>query len=96
MQFGLAKSARFELSMYGEEAASALAHFWCHKVDYYYTVWQAAGEGPYVFTVQDHEGYSRRGVGCHFGRAAVGQAAEAQGHEGRRCAWGKSSNLVKF
>ena len=37
--------------------ACAMAHAWCHKVVYFYAIWEASGEGPYIFTPDDIAGY---------------------------------------
>ena len=37
-QYHLNKSSRYEISMYGERAASLLAKSWCHKMEHFYNI----------------------------------------------------------
>ena len=36
-QYALHRSARFEISMYGEQVASALAHGWCDRMSHFFS-----------------------------------------------------------
>ena len=48
------KVQSFTLSRYTEPVASALALYWCHKMQTLYTVWLLAGEDPgFVFKPED-------------------------------------------
>lgn len=56
-QYGCPASSRFSIAMYGEHAASQMASAWCHKLQYYIDISQAASPGPYRYTEDDHGGY---------------------------------------
>lgn len=57
VQYTLPKSARFELTFYGDVVAAALARGWCHRMEYFYNLWIAAGSGSYSYTKADVAGY---------------------------------------
>jgi hypothetical protein len=46
---GLAKTARFEIALYGEANAAVLARGWAHKMQWHYTRYVASGGEHYVF-----------------------------------------------
>jgi len=54
-QYGMAKSARFAKTLGGQTAA-LLARSWCHRAQYYYTIYMERGPG-YVFQPADHHAY---------------------------------------
>ena len=58
MKYGLNRSARFDLDVYTEAGASIMARAWCHRMEYYYRVYVEAADSSYVYTPNDHEGYS--------------------------------------
>ena len=55
--YGLNKTARFDLSMYSEHGAGIMARAWCHRMEYYFSIWVEAAEG-YAYTNDDHEAYT--------------------------------------
>ena len=52
--FNMNKSARFEISMYGERNAIILAHAWCHRMHYFCCVWQSAQADPGFVFKEEH------------------------------------------
>jgi hypothetical protein len=56
-QYGLQTSAKFHLNIFGEEASCAMAHAWCHRMQYFFGLWEARGEGSYTYTLEDRADY---------------------------------------
>ena len=58
LQHGLARSARFQLTLYGHALANDLAQAWCHRMHF---LWQLAsgfeGPGPYLYQQSDFDNY---------------------------------------
>lgn len=56
-RYGLTKSARFEITLYGNANAILIARSWRHKMEYFYKKWMAAGCGKYQYSENDVEVY---------------------------------------
>ena len=56
-RYGLQDSASYSFAAYGDELASVLSLAWCHRMQWYYNEWAAAGGGGHVFQAMDHELY---------------------------------------
>ena len=56
-QYALHRSARFEISMYGEQVASALAHGWCDRMSHFFQLWADSGQQSYKYTAEDVSSY---------------------------------------
>ena len=59
-QHGLAKSASFSLAMYGEQTARIMAHAWCHRMHYFYSLWVAADDPSFRYTDEDVAAYAEQ------------------------------------
>ena len=46
-------SRRFDFSLYGEQGPFILARAWCHKVNYFHSLWQNSLDPAYVFSEAD-------------------------------------------
>ena len=57
LQYSLQRTARFEISMYGEEVASNLAHGWCDRMLYFFNLWLSSGQEHYRYTAADVADY---------------------------------------
>ena len=55
--YGLGKSARFEIALYGLNVALVLARTWCSKLQYYFDIFEASGEVLYRFKDDDHRAW---------------------------------------
>ena len=58
VQYGLGKTATYEMSLYGESQSLVLARAWCSKMSYLYEVWLNQPDPDYVFTGADVSGWS--------------------------------------
>ena len=56
-QYSLQKTARFEISLYGEHNAHLLAKTWCDKMQHFFWIWQAAGMRKYRYSAADRASY---------------------------------------
>lgn len=57
IQYDLHRTARFEISMYGEQVASALAHGWCDRMSHFFRLWENSGQQNYKYTAEDVSSY---------------------------------------
>lgn len=72
MCYSLPRSARYDISLYGESGASLMAHAWSKKMSELYRLYYDAGGGDYKFDIEN--------LDIHFGDAFE---AYASGLEGR-------------
>ena len=73
-------SARFPIDAFGMEVAKALTVEFCHKMDYFYSIYVDSDEESYKFTDADKEGYHET--------SAFKDAIESQtGVNLKRCQW---------
>lgn len=56
-QYSLQRTARFEISKYGEQVASRLAHGWCDRMLYFFRLWEGSGQAKYRYTAEDAAAY---------------------------------------
>lgn len=75
LKYGLAKTSRYAISVFGESKASALSRMWCHKMQYYYDIFVRANNPDYKYSQSDHSGYEQP-VG--FAEVGVGLTAEGK------------------
>ena len=54
-QYGTPRLASFTLSKYGENVASALALFWCRKMQFLLALWEHQDDMDYVYRPEDVE-----------------------------------------
>ena len=55
--YGLQKSARWDLGLYGEGNAAVFAKAWCHKMQYLFDLWSLSDGVGYEYTAADFERY---------------------------------------
>ena len=75
MKYGLNRSARFDLDVYTEAGASIMARAWCHRMECHYRVYVEAAGSSYVYTPNDHEGYSEPADFVALAEDAAGRVA---------------------
>ena len=56
-EYGLNKSASFEISLYGEPLAALLAQAWCHRLQYFYNIYLQCAEAGCTYSQKDVEAY---------------------------------------
>jgi hypothetical protein len=57
VQYGMHRSGRFEVSLYGEKAAQAFAHAWAHRMQFFLNLYLASNEDRYRYTQSDKDSY---------------------------------------
>lgn len=75
-QYGLQTSAKFHLNIFGEEASCAMANAWCHRMRYFFDLWEASGEESYTYTPEDRAGYVEEAWFTALAGDLVGRAFE--------------------
>eukprot|EP00974_Lingulodinium_polyedra_P044238 4244957-Lingulodinium_polyedra.AAC.1 len=55
LKYNLPKLASFTIRKYGEPMASALALYWCHKMQTLYNIWKDQSDSDYIFKAADIE-----------------------------------------
>ena len=60
-QYGLYRSGRFEVSVYGEKAAQTFAKAWAHKMQFFLNLYLASNEARYRYTPGDKDAYLEPG-----------------------------------
>ena len=55
-QYALQKTARFEITLYGDKGAAIFARAWCHRMEHFYNIW-VASDAAYVFVDEDVASY---------------------------------------
>lgn len=58
LNYSMQRTARFEISMYGEEVASTLAHGWCDRMQHFFQLWANSGQERYSYTAEDVAAYT--------------------------------------
>ena len=53
LKYGLNRQASYSLMKFGEQAASALASFWCQRMQSFYDAFLESGEESYRYTDSD-------------------------------------------
>jgi len=71
-QYSMPTTASFSLNLYSEQDARTMAHGWCHRMHYFYTLWQSVGVPGYRFTDQDVASYRELPQFAELARAATG------------------------
>lgn len=74
-RYGLNKSARFEIALYGDANAIRFARSWCHKTEYFYRKWVAAGGDKYHDSAHDLPAYEELEAFTQAARGLSGQQA---------------------
>jgi hypothetical protein len=57
IQYGMHRSGRFEVSLYGEQAAQTFARAWAHRMQFFLDLYLASGESQYRYTQGDKDSY---------------------------------------
>ena len=57
VQYGLYRSGRFEVSVYGEHAAQTFARAWAHRMQFFLDLYLASNERQYRYTQGDKDSY---------------------------------------
>lgn len=56
--YGLQKTARFNVSLYGDMGSVTMAKMWCHRMNFFFELWVAEGSPrPYVFSEVSLQGH---------------------------------------
>ena len=56
--FGLPRSARYDVRLHGERAASVMSLAWAHRLQYFFDLWLSAGSDPgHTFSQAEVEAY---------------------------------------
>eukprot|EP00974_Lingulodinium_polyedra_P035846 3440398-Lingulodinium_polyedra.AAC.1 len=56
-RYGLNTSARFVVTLYGDQLATIMARAWCHKMQHYFDIATAAQDPGYVYVLAYHDSY---------------------------------------
>ena len=57
VQYGMYRSGRFEVSLYGEHAAQTFARAWAHRMQFFLDLYLASNERQYRYTQGDKDSY---------------------------------------
>ena len=72
VQYSLPQTATFSHNVYSEPGARAMAHGWCHRMRYFYSLWQPRGIPGYKFTSQDVTAYRELPAFAEMAQVAAG------------------------
>jgi hypothetical protein len=56
-QYNCTKSARFDISLYGDAQASLMAREWARRLQYFFNIYTSSGDAHYVFSDDDVKSY---------------------------------------
>jgi hypothetical protein len=57
LEYTMARSARFDISLYGEAGSKACAEEWCRRMQYFYTMYLDAKDVGHVYSIEDKVSY---------------------------------------
>ena len=57
IQYGMYRSGRFEVSLYGEQAARTFAQAWAHRMQFFLNLYLGSNESNYRYTQGDKDSY---------------------------------------
>ena len=57
VRYHVGRSARFDVSLYSTAGAATFARAWCHKMQHFFTLWEALADPSYLFTREDIRDY---------------------------------------
>ena len=60
-QYGFAKTASYQISVFGPKVASVFAQAWCHKMQYFRDICLTSGDPAYKYTTADLQAYTEPG-----------------------------------
>ena len=72
VQYMLPQTASFSINLYTEQEARAMAQGWCHRMYYFFSLWQSQGDPGYKFTDQDVAAYKELPAFAGMARNASG------------------------
>ena len=58
VQYGMGKTCRFSVKVFGDHAANVLANEWCNKCQFFFNLYQQQGCKQYVYIASDIAAYT--------------------------------------
>ena len=65
-------TATFSLQLYSEQAARTVAHGWCHRMHFFFSLWKSTRVDDYRFTDQDVAAYKELPEFAELARTSSG------------------------
>jgi hypothetical protein len=71
IQYNLPKSARFEISLYGESGAHTMANAWCHRLNFLFSLYEAYQGTDFTYPANCMAGYEEPPEFASFAEAST-------------------------